>query len=452
MRYWRRLSLTFFFLFLAVSAHGGGSIKTDINGLPLHWEEEVIYNPDGGGLKNTNPAYNHEAALAIIEDAFDTWFEVLGENPGLRVLQGPSLPGSGGDIDKNNFGDFFGVGTEACYDNNLDTPCLNPILFDADGEIIDALFGECQKFSILGFAGFDDIEDGSGDPTLTVVKRGQALFSGACIAPSEVKAGCGGCRRVLTDSEIRTIITHEIGHLLGMDHAQVNPESFLDCVRNGACPPEVAGDLPTMFPILVNGAAMLDLHADDAAYFERLYGRPELNHCSVSGTVFASDGLTQARGVEVVARNADSAQSTLDAIAFVSGAQAPKLNNFSQRQGNCKSDCGAFKITGLLPGQTYRLCAQPILPQFTGGSSIEPVDPPFQGVSLICPPDLTVSCTCSNGTCEQFTGKHLVTGIDPNDIDKGGDEPQIVDSGAESGGGCSLMPQRSRIFPSSHSR
>src|SRR5262249_17704381 len=220
------------------SSFAGGSIKTDINGLPLHWDGALSYNPDNGGLKNNNANYDHNHTVSIIQDAFNTWTSVLPPvNETLTVVEGPSIPETGNakDIDVSNFHQFFGVGTEACYDSDPATECITPIIFDADGEILDSMFGSCAKFSILGFAGMDDIEDGSGLPAKISVKRGQALFSGACIAPAEVKAGCGSCRRLLTDNEVRTIITHEIGHMMGMDHSGVNPNSYLQCLQNVSC-------------------------------------------------------------------------------------------------------------------------------------------------------------------------------------------------------------------------
>jgi hypothetical protein len=238
--------------------------------------------------------------------------------------------------------------------------------------------------------------------------------------------------------------------MMGMDHSQVNPQVALDCTGATGCLASEAEGIPTMYPILLQGAKMETLHEDDREYFLRLYGDTS-NTCSVSGTIFASDGTTEVRGVEVVARNTDPNQTIFDAQAFVSGAEAPRVNDFSSSQGNCKSNCGDYLITNLKNGGTYQLCVQKINATFTGGSSMEPVDPPFQGFSDNCPNGMTVTCDCSSG-CLDFTGKNVITDADPNAIQKtptGGPNnltgPQ--DSGNPSGGGCNLAKPRLEIWP-----
>jgi hypothetical protein len=433
--------------FLPKLGLASGAIQVDINGLPLLWDAQdtLTYNPENGALK-ANGAFDQNATLQMLSNAFNTW----GNLPTiqLNVQQGAFLTESGDPVDVNqfNYSQFLGTGTEECYPDFFDVTgdnCVTPIVFDEDGKIIDDLFGNCARFSILGFAGYDDVDDGSGDPARRTVRRGQALFSGACLAPAESQDGCAPCQRVLTDNEIRTIVTHEVGHLMGMDHSQVNPEAFADCIQQpGGCPAAVSQALPTMFPILVNGAHMLDLHRDDEAYFIHLYGNDLSQGCTVSGSVFASDGTTPVRGVEVMAKNVNG--DLTDRISFISGAEAPRRNNFSRTQGNCSANCGDYRITHLRDGGTYQLCVQRISSQFTGGSSIEPVDPPFQAFSNDCPAELTVSCDCSGPQCSEFSDVDIVTDTDPSDVDLGDDEPgNITDTGGDSGVGCSLH----RYFP-----
>lgn len=438
------LLLVLAWLLCSTPVYAGGAIQVDINGNPLLWDssQPLIYNPENGALKSEG-AFDVEATFKLLDEAFSTWANLPGSK--LRVLQGNTLNDQGfpDGVNASNYQDFLGTGTEECYPGFFpDTQgnCQSPIIFDEDGEIIDALFGTCAKFSILGFAGFDDIDDDSGDPARRIVRRGQALFSGACLDPAVSKAGCGVCNRPLSDDEMRTIVLHEVGHLMGMDHSQVNPEAFSQCNSDlEGCPAEVSEALPTMFPILVNGAQMLSLHRDDEAYFTRLYGTVGNDGCVVSGKIFASDGVTEVRGVEVVAVNTDTEMDLIDRISFVSGAESPKLNGFSRRQGNCASDCGAYSITGLTPGEDYQLCVQRISSQFTGGSSIEPVDPPFQLFTNQCPEGLVVSCVCETLPCETISGVDIVTDTDPADVGQGDEEVDNFEVVSPSSGGCSLI-------------
>jgi hypothetical protein len=440
-------SFVYLSLWMLIFTHGsralaGGAIQTNLNGLPLSWEagSTIVYNPENGALKSAGD-YNAQQTRDLLKTAVDAW----GILPGVQLVieQGDFLD-DGGDVDENNFKQFLGTGTEACYPDifgESEDACLTPIIFDEDGEILDSLFGACSKFFILGFAGFDDVDDGSGDPARRIVRRGQALFSGACLNPAEAKAGCGSCQRVLSDDEILTIVTHEMGHLMGMDHSQVHPDVFAECTaRPEGCPPGVADGLPTMFPILVNKARMADLHRDDEAYFQRLYGNPNQSSCSVTGKVFARDGTTEVRGVEVLAENVDETKSLTDAVSFISGAEAPKNNRSGRSQGNCRENGGFYRITGLAVGETYRLCVQKINPQFTGGSSIEPVDPPFQAFSNGCPEGLTVTCQCGSGApCPVFEGKDILTDADPAVVEVCGAGPDNFEEfDSPSSGGCSL--------------
>ncbi len=459
MKLFIRLSTVLVCLWVSPLAHASGAIKTDILGLPLQWDasETVVYNPDSGVLKSTNPLYDTQAKTQdLLRDAFEAWSLLPGIQLGvtqgdlLLVLDGNGNPANDQDVGPFSFEQFLGTGTEACYENFFGAsgePCWSPIIFDEDGEIIDSLFGKCARFSILGFAGFDDVDDGSGNPDRRIVRRSQALFSGACLNPPEMDSSCNPskpgispCERVLTDQEIRTIITHEVGHLMGMDHSQLNPEVFTQCSleQNPGCPAGLSEGLPTMFPILVEGANMATLHRDDEVYFQRLYGDGSDQTCSVSGTVYASDGSTEVRGIEVVAINTEAGSDLTDRISFVSGAEAPKVNNFSRSQGNCKSDCGFYRFTGLSPAQTYRICVQKIDPEFTGGSSIEPVDPPFQLFTPTCPEKLVIPCECNDGECLEIKGLDIITDTDPNDVEQGLDDPSQIQDGVPESGGCTL--------------
>lgn len=411
----------------------GGAIGVNIHGDPLQWDitQGLIYHPESGNL---SPNLSQAESLALLDAAVATWDNIPGVQ--LSIAQGALLP----PIDEDNFQQYLGVGTEACYPEffaEATDPCVTPIVFDERGEIIARLFGQGSQYNILGFAGPDDILDGEGEDRRRLLYRGEALFNGACMPPA-----LSGCQRTLSSEDMRSVMTHEMGHLLSLDHAQVHPGAYGVCSSTPeGCPQELAQAIPTMFPILVLGAETQELHADDIAIMRELYADP-LNHgCSVEGRVYASDGLTEVRGVEVVAQDMRASRSDTNRIARVSGANAPKRHLTSRRQGNCVEDCGRYQLSALPPGASYQICVKKILPQFTGGSSIEPVDPPFQAFSNDCPQNLTVTCDCpSGGLCPSFSGMDIITDADPNSIDDGsGELDRLSLDDSNGGGGCSLI-------------
>jgi len=414
----------------------GGAHQTTVEGIPYRWEKSVVYNLDRGDLKPGMAAYSHDAAAQMVAESFAAWRGALSQGD-ISIGAGAGLPltadGAGDDVDAGNY---------SLYLNSSKN--VNPIVFDADGEVIDAMFGDCSQFSLLAFAGFEQL-----DRDAAAIVKARAVFGGSCIADASgrtaSKSGCGPCVIAMGEAQVRTMILHELGHFLGLDHAQVNPQSYLQCSNEGACPVALEEDLPTMFPLIVAGAEMQSLHRDDVAAFNRLYGNPQADTCTVQGRVLASDGTTELRGVEVVARNTDLRFAETDAIAFVSGAEAPRFNPSSKAAENCAGDCGAYEITGLREGESYQLCVQNILTQFTGGSGIEPVDPPASLVAPDCPQGLTVSCSCDAAGCEVFAGQDIVTA--PFDASASAQGNLTEDFGG-SAGGCSLTPApRPRLWP-----
>ena len=417
------------------SAFAGGAHQTNIDGVPYRWLDNVVYNVDRGDLKPGLAAYSQDSVSQMIAESFAAWRGTLTQGD-LPVSEGAGLPLSadgGSDVNISN---------SSLYLNS--NANVNPIVFDADGEIIEAMFGDCAQFSLLGFAGFEQL-----DRDNAAIIKARAVFGGSCIPDGSghtaSKSGCGPCPFVMDESQVRTMILHEIGHFLGIDHSQVNPQSYLQCEALGSCSVALEEDLPTMFPLIMAGAAMQTLHQDDVASFNRLYGNPEADFCTVTGRVLGSDGSTELRGVEVVARNTNPGLSETDAISFVSGAEAPRLSATGKGAANCAGNCGDYEITGLREGESYQLCVQNILSQFNGGSGIEPVDPPQSQVAPDCPQGLTVSCTCDGTGCAVFNGQDIVT--TPFDASASA-QGNLSEEFGGAAGGCSLMPApRTRLWP-----
>ncbi len=391
-------------LLASFPALAGSPLKTNINGLPFHWGSTVVFHPESGELKAG--VFDHDQSVSLIRDALDQWAQVPGVN--LNIVEGETLA-DGGDTHAGNYTQFYKANPWHCYDNDPSTPCNSPIIFDEDGSIIEDLFGSCSQYSILGFSGFSDVAGDSGDPTWTQLKRGQAIFSGACIAPAQSKPGCQPCNVVLEPEEVKTLVLHEMGHFLGLGHAQVNPDSYLNCHAQGTCTEEIEEHLPTMFPLLMKGAKMLSLHRDDILSMQRLYGNPDAGTCQIKGKVLSADGTKVLRGVEVVARNTEDSQFFTDAFATISGEMSPKVTATGKETTNCLENCGDFTLSGLKPGETYQVCVQRILENFTGTKFVGPADPPFQGVDQDCPESLTFTCQCSGGECDQWQDVKVLT-------------------------------------------
>lgn len=434
-----RSLLTLIFTLMALPCFAGGALKTNIDGIPFSWDKTIILNPEHGALKPG--VIDHHASVALIEEAVATWSSVPGVD--LEVLIGSKLD-DGGDVNSTNYETHYQSDAWFNYDGDPHTPSSNPIIFDADGSIIENIFGECAQFKMLGFAGYTDFAGDDPDPQWTQLKRGQAIFNGACIAPAITKAGCPPCQTVLDLGDVKKLILHEMGHFLGLGHSQVNPLAYQSCKVNGECPEEVAHQVPTMFPFLLKGSHQEILHRDDEVAMQRLYGNPQAHTCTVSGWVLASHSQEELRGVEVVARNTQDSQALTDAISYVSGEEAPRYELKELRQENCVEACGDFEINGLRPGQSYQLCVQRIDARFEGTRFIAPLNQPFQDFDEDCPAQLTFHCECEGDQCDRFDGVEIQT------TNNGLDHPNtILDSASPSPGagasGCSLAGPSPRL-------
>lgn len=403
---WIRFSALSLTLGLTAVSLAGGPVKTNAVGDPIHWAPDatIVYNPNNEGLKSEG-GYGTEASLNLVKSAFSAWTSLPGIQ--LKTSQGPFLNGSGA-VNVENFAPIFYGGTKDCYPELVgptENACVSPIIFDPHGEIIESLFGECSQFEILAVANVDDMDNGTTDPKRLIARRGRAILSGACIPPVSTKAGCGTCAP-LSEDDIRTMLTHELGHFLGMGHSQVNPKALEACDA-GQCDGKYSQAFPSMFPRTVSGSTMYQPHPDDISFFQSLYA-PQVSkgYCAVSGKVSLSDG-TGAPGIEIVARNVDAALELRDAVAGISGRNSPH-----DIKGNCTERCDEYEIIGLKPGNTYKLCAQKINPVFKDISNANlQLNKSYQTFNDYCPDGLTIKCECSDpAQCPEFKDKNLMLG------------------------------------------
>ena len=303
---------------IATSAHAGGplSVCTDAARTPIKYPGagNVILNYDLGNLGNRTKAQTD----AIVINAVALWTNV--PTASVTISRGADLPV---DVTSANYTTYLGNGTFG--------DMLNPVVYDTDGSVIDALLGVGQKNSILGFAG-------SASSNTCVNTEGQAVISGFLS---------------ITDTTLAITIAHEIGHLIGMDHTQLNGTQGI-----GA-----AGNYPLMYPIAARNT--MTLHEDDAAAVSALYPDPTLNvvYGQISGTFVLADGVTAVRGANLWAT-----ETTTNKVYSI-------VSDYRQQ------NTGFFRL--LLPAGAYNLRAGTILTNFVGGSSVGPysdfsTDPSFQ--------------------------------------------------------------------------
>jgi len=450
--------------FAAQVANAGGCFSTTKDGSNLantcvRWDQnkDVVWNFDAGPVKG--PAaeeggggvgsggssgcqltkqlnVSNAEGVAMVERAFKRWMDVPGSK--LNIVKGTAL-NNGADVDFTNIENFWSggfvfpapadsnVSAEGCYDNDANTACLNPIIFDHSGLITQAIQGQCAHCSILGFAGIlPKVADDA--PQNTILDKNlassQAVVSGACLEPRVIDPVCGDCcPQGITVDNVEGTMTHELGHFLGLDHTLINKAQYLDCSDDSGCDAATKELIPTMIGFFVPGMDFNTLTEDDKRTFAGIYPAANLasTTCSVSGIARRNDGDSTLnkgtgaaqRGLEVVARLVGDDKRV--AVGTVSGAYAKRVTQgvagASGTDGknilNCaeasSDNCAHYEIFGLEPGNYY-LAVQDFQDQNGDGSSLgfvlEPLTPPLSDNAIL---DNPVDPTQSNSKTNQFT-------------------------------------------------
>jgi len=340
----------------------------------------VTYTVDTGPL-STNPSGHTVLAntqrLARVKSLFQNWQSVPTTSISF-VYGGPIAGVSGGDV--KTMADFNTV------KGSCNSGAQNPVIFDANGSLVSALGLDPL---VIGFTSTCKL-DGQAGRILSALVLMNGKFQDGVSNPNSDNFE-------ISADQFDEAITHELGHFSGLDHSQINLDLF-NSGAVGSCDTDRLAGLPLMFPIEFcqsrKSAGLPILAPDDMAWISKLYPNAtySANYGTISGYVLFSDGITQAQGVNVVARRVDDPNTPADeskriAMSVVSGfrftgnpGQAISGDNTNGSSFGSRNPAliGYYEIP-VTPG-TYAVQIEPIRSDFTGGSSVGPLDQPVQGV------------------------------------------------------------------------
>jgi hypothetical protein len=326
-------------------------------GVPFRWDttQPIAIHLDEGPLGSLSAT----DAVTLVQEALDVW----GQQPTLDLAFSTPNGSLVADGDVSTCAELSQVWGKA--------DGKSPVVFDHDGSLMSCLgLGS-------GISGFSLLEvlDEDGFEVLEAAQ----IYNGSCI---NFNAG-DGCEHSI--DAMRDTMVHELGHVLNLDHVQVNGQWFLDEApgsyaadrndpgfgRYGA-PPD--GSVNIMFPFILEDERFTDdLGRSELSAAELLYGNGSEKKARIAGTVFFPDGVSHLRGANVIARN--DADPFFDAVSVVSGFL---FNPTGPGPGPTPAALeGAYHLGGLTAGAEYTVEVTQVYPSFRGGSSVGPVDPPL---------------------------------------------------------------------------
>ena len=288
-------------------------------------------------------------ADAILKDAFNLWNAVNTSTINLKFDE--TLINL--DINKDNFTTYI-PNVDGSVFNGDDG--LNPIVYDSDGAIIDAFFGVGASDHTIGFAA------SIFNINSSFFNEGYAVINGKELNPQ------------LTPTEFKLLITHEIGHLFGLDHSQTNINNQ-ETISGSPfiCTTDLPGNYPVMYPFVCRNIE--SLHADEVSAISALYPTDSTNSTDPTTYINNNFGILQGHFVD------ESGYAILGANIWAentaTGAAVSIVSDYL-KQGN-----GFYKL--YLPPGNYTLHANSINTLFYEGSSVGPYALSPSDISFVAP-------------------------------------------------------------------
>ena len=386
-----------FLCFTAALASAGGPLYVGgpavgsqpaygVDGEPFTWNPAkmpIAYRVDPGPMA-VNPSgttvIDHATGLQRLQSMFGVWQGVSTASISFSNA-GPLLAAgayTGGDA------------TTAAQFNALMGSCKsgtqNPIIFDANGSLLASLGLPPE---VIGFNSGCALDATTG-----------YIVGSSIVLNGQFQDGVdSGTNFEISANQFDQAITHEMGHFSGLDHSQIN----LDLLLEGVYPCEVdeLAGLPLMFPELMcqarKDAGLPVLAPDDMAWISSLY--PNVNtaneYGTINGTIYFGDGVSMFQGANVIARLVDDPTTPEDesrrmAVSVVSGylftgnlgqsvtavLPSPMENNTNGNRNGSRNPSliGYYQLS--VPPGTYTVEVETLYENFTGGSSVGPLDPP----------------------------------------------------------------------------
>ncbi|MGD0734353.1 MAG: IPT/TIG domain-containing protein [Terracidiphilus sp.] len=355
-------------------------------GQPVHWSGgQLNYYVDQGPL---NSMVTNQQATAMVDAAAALWSAIPTAGVTLADM-GPLNE----DVSGSNIAATNGIITAPADVTPSATNYPLGILYDADGSVIDAIFGtgasdpaSCKNDGVWFW--LDNI-----NPDATIV-HGIILLNGLCA----------------TNTGLLAMMSYELerafGRILGLDYTQINTDSLQnrETGESGGWPvmqPLGASCGPSASPCLSDPA---QLAFDDIAALNRIYPITAANQASfpgkqltaantvsIQGTITFRNGYGM-QGVNVVARPLDSNGNPLYqyTVTFVSGGyfngnHGNPVTGFDDANGNLLSEWGSndptlqgyFDLSGMPvpPGVTaanYQVTFETINPLYILFNSVGP--------------------------------------------------------------------------------